>query len=38
MNRFKRIASDRDKELALEEEARAALLEENAEDAISAAE
>ena len=38
MNRFKRIASDRDKELALEEEARAALLEENAEEAISAAE
>ena len=38
MNRFKRIASDRDNELALEEEARAALLEENAEEAISAAE
>ena len=38
MNRFKRIASDRDKELALEEEARAALSEENAEEAISAAE
>ena len=38
MNRFKRIASDRDRELALEEEARAVLSEENAEEAISAAE
>ena len=38
MNRFKRIASDRDRELALEEEARAVLSKENAEEAISAAE
>ena len=38
MNRFKRIAGDRDRELALEEEARAALSEEGAEEAISAAE
>ena len=38
MNRFKRIASDRDRELALEEEARAALSEEGAEETISAAE
>ena len=38
MNRFKRIASDRDKELALEEEARAALLERKCRGAISAAE
>ena len=38
MNRFKRIASDRDRELALEEEARATLSEESSEEAISAAE